>query len=345
MAEVKVTRPRLVWLDALKGYGILMVMLSHLHGVPAWLGYLFAGYMPLFWMASGYVDNKGLSNTVLTQKAKRMLIPYLVYGVVALMAFYIIGGGKSADTEQDTCAIAGLLYSRFYLFPLGSDRNIVFLPMESTAPLWFLTSLFTGFCVYYLLFGRQEQSVIRDGLSAGGCFVATIALSRLPILLPWSLDMVFMVALFIWLGKKAKRMETLGRIGLAAVGCACLLIYAVLAYKNGSVNLSVRVFGNRGWMSVGVCAIMGTAYFLLVSIVMKAFPKMAQRPLAFIGNHSLRLMCIHLPVFFIIDTILPVGSMDFARVVMIKFAVAIALSWIVGLLIARSGNHAIQKYL
>lgn len=93
MAEVKVTRPRLVWLDALKGYGILMVMLSHLHGVPAWLGYLFAGYMPLFWMASGYVDNKGLSNTVLTQKAKRMLIPYLVYGVVALMAFYIIGGG------------------------------------------------------------------------------------------------------------------------------------------------------------------------------------------------------------------------------------------------------------
>lgn len=86
---------RILWLDALKGYGILVVMLSHLTGDTPLLRYLFAGYMPLFWMASGYVDTKNLSWGVLRQKAKRLLIPYFVYGSVSLIVILSIGGGNA----------------------------------------------------------------------------------------------------------------------------------------------------------------------------------------------------------------------------------------------------------
>lgn len=256
-----------------------------------------------------------------------------------------INRGGTLNTQQVTTSFEGLLYSRFCLFPFGAENNIEFLPMNATAPLWFLTSLFMGFCTYYLLFGRAEQKTTYDYVCAVGCVVMTIILSKLPILLPWSIDMAFLVALFIWLGKKARRTEKLSNISLTAIGFACLLLYVILVYKNGSVNLSVRIFGNLGWKSVGICTIVGATYFLLISVILRFSPQLVQRPLAFIGNHALRLMCVHMPVFFFVDTLLPSNEMDLPYIILSKFATAVCVSWMLGFMIARSGNTTIKRYL
>lgn len=77
---------RFLWLDALKGYGILLVMLSHIHCNDI-IGFLSIGYMPLFFIASGFVDYKPFSKQVLWGKSKRLLLPYFIYGVICTIVY------------------------------------------------------------------------------------------------------------------------------------------------------------------------------------------------------------------------------------------------------------------
>ncbi len=66
------------WLDAIKGVAIILVIMSHTYGVPYLHQYLTACYMPLFFIASGYVFRN--REKALAKKARQLLQPYLLWG-------------------------------------------------------------------------------------------------------------------------------------------------------------------------------------------------------------------------------------------------------------------------
>ena len=144
---------RILWLDAVKGYGILMVLASHMLQVPQLGKELFSFYIPLFFIASGYTIKKGLTpKDFLFKKSKRLLLPYLIYGSLFTLFYICIRNFNFFElTNSDqTQPIIGLFYSRYCLFEYGTDPNVYFLPFEATSTLWFLTALFTGSAIYYL---------------------------------------------------------------------------------------------------------------------------------------------------------------------------------------------------
>lgn len=57
----------------LMGYAILL-MLSHTLYYNNVMGILYSGFMPLFFIASGYTDNKTLTRDVVIKKAKGSLL-------------------------------------------------------------------------------------------------------------------------------------------------------------------------------------------------------------------------------------------------------------------------------
>ena len=141
---------RILWLDALKGYGIILVMLSHTLPYNEIMGILYSGFMALFFMASGYTDNKMFTRDVVIRKSKSLLIPYFIYGVVEC-AFFDVVFAKQITYQGGTIhEWVGLIYARFCLYQYGTENNIYFLPIEATSPLWFLPALYTGFMVYYI---------------------------------------------------------------------------------------------------------------------------------------------------------------------------------------------------
>lgn len=80
---------RLEYIDAIRGLGILIMLLAHSsfeqHSVSNLL--LFSWYIGMFFIVSGFVSKTQWLSDVLKKKSKRLLIPYLFYGILTVTFF------------------------------------------------------------------------------------------------------------------------------------------------------------------------------------------------------------------------------------------------------------------
>lgn len=192
----------IIWIDAVKGSGIIFVMLSHLGINTLYIEqYITSAYMQMFFILTGYCiyNNITIKNFVI-KRAKRLLVPYFLYGtalnaIILFAAYY--KGNFSIQTFFNK--FLGLLYSRYCLYPLGVEENTYYLSIF--APAWFLTALFLS-SIFFLTFLYMNEKQIKFLILA--YFAVTFLLNKLPILLPWSLDTAFIGALFIYAGYRLK---------------------------------------------------------------------------------------------------------------------------------------------
>ena len=78
---------RYQYLDVARGFGLLLVIISHSCGLSR---FLINYYIPLFFVVSGYIYKEGRSyKENIEHKAKRLLIPYFGYSAV-LLAVYVL---------------------------------------------------------------------------------------------------------------------------------------------------------------------------------------------------------------------------------------------------------------
>ena len=154
----------------------------------------------MYFIITGFFLNRIRFKTFLVKRFKRLLVPYIFYGLslnFLLFVYLYLKNNISASLISER--ITGLLYSRYSLLPLGTEDNIYFLGICS--PMWFLTALFVASVLaipFFYANSKQEKLLI--------CFYAavTFLLNGVPILLPWSLDTAFIGALFINFGCKYK---------------------------------------------------------------------------------------------------------------------------------------------
>ena len=91
---------RYQYLDVARGFGLLLVIISHSCGLSR---FLINYYIPLFFVVSGYIYKEGRSyKENIEHKAKRLLIPYFGYSAV-LLAVYVLMGRTLAETKAFIC--------------------------------------------------------------------------------------------------------------------------------------------------------------------------------------------------------------------------------------------------
>ena len=278
--------PRKTWLDAIKGVAILLVVLTHTYGIPYLNGYLNACYMPLFFIASGYVFNE--KQGIYRRKLGQLLLPYakwaILYLLVACMA------ASNLDWVKLGTWVIGIGYSRFRLFADPETSPLKLLP-PGAAPLWFLTGMAASYILVRPLIraaGAKGIFLIISYLGISAAFMFC------PILMPWSLDTAFMGALFIYTGYKLKNISLNSRhIWLTLL--VSLPIYLVLTHFNTGINMSIREYGNMGITSLllfGIIGILGTisyaCFFMLTNETWLC------RAFAYFGRISLTIMCSHM---------------------------------------------------
>lgn len=286
------SKKRLLWLDALKGYAIILVVISHARCVWPHLSILTACYMPLFFVASGYTFR--LREGALGRKCRQLLIPYFGWSL-----FYLLFSAwlRPMNFDEILTKCGGVMYSRLSLFPLTPDNKIRLFAQDAS-PLWFLTCMVLSYVFSLPLLKAEGRKL--------WCLItvytgASVALMYVPILLPWSLDMAFCGALFILCGYHLKS------VVLKWKGCLSFLLFGGLLYMwladtNGLVNMSVRKYGEHGFLSVFLFIIIG----ILGTSVYGCFFWLAERNrisagvcafLAYFGRITMTVMCAHL--FFI----------------------------------------------
>lgn len=316
---------RQLWIDAVKGIAILLVLISHSdfwtfcnnHSqIPGFthLKYIIslaiASYMPLFYFISGYTF-KDRPN-IISQRFKRLIPPYFKWGIAALLYTWGIIYANGGNMRDYLTPAAGLIYSRFLLLPENSSWNIHLFPLNA-APLWFLTSLFTSYILFILLIRiKCKKTWLLIGLLG-----LNLLLSFCPILLPWSIDTAAAGALFIYVGYTMKEnrffqhlIPSKSRLTLCSLLISCF--YIILVRYNGGINMSIRQYGNIPLLSPFlfiIIGLMGSFLFCILCITMERFKLI--KAAVYLGQISLILLCSHAFSYTAIGYVLKMLSTTF----------------------------------
>ena len=277
------SKQRELWIDILRGFGILIVVLGH--ASPPFNKIIYGFHMSLFFVISGYLWNNTREQTkykrLINRNAKRYLIPYVVLCGINLALEYVLS--LVANSEFDIGKyILGILYSR------GTTEW-----MPNCSPLWFLTAIF----VSLMLFGITAR---RKGLLQQFLIIvfgtASSLLSYFEVFkLPWNIDTAMMAVVFIYLGHQLKshmlmdeikKARTITQISI----CVLLLFVGVTAiYFNPieTVSFDGNRYGNVFLMLIGAFSICFVLFYFCYIIPWKG---VISKYLSWLGQHTIFIM-------------------------------------------------------
>lgn len=302
------------WIDLAKCIAIFIVMLNHsrldVPGVKFWGGMFF---VPVFFVLSGftYRTREESFGSFLGRKAKRLLLPYITANGILFTFFafkdVVLADGNLSDLWWK---FFGIFYARNQLFS-WETQTLFFPKMETNlyfleclnSPTWFLPALFLTMVLFELLLRLTK----RDGRKMLLGAVILLCLTNLyhylfPLLLPWSLDAVaYFLIMFMWgyfMGRKSFLSYFDRRKWVLLLLFGGFLLCALM---NGSANYSIGDYGKSTMMALYNALVSST----LVMYLCRRAEAWIPRFLTVVGEHTMFLLCYHLFVFSVLETVFP----------------------------------------
>ena len=279
---------RIVWVDWMKAASIMAVVLYHTNMTPevSTLSYILC--LPAFFFTAGmFADDKLSFEEYFRKKTVRLLVPYIIFGLLAWFAWLFVGRRYGADAEAQTAwfePLTGML--------LGTSNKL-----SHNAPLWFLTCLIVLEWLYF--------AISRSRLSVGWQVAMLIVLSFVGILLgkwqiflPWGISAAMIMLPIYWLGKL---LAPILKIEASAIPlrivCLILLVgilgVGVCYLYNPDIKISMAKVGNPLLFYVGVFSVIAVWYALAqVFVRLRVY-----RLFSYIGKETLWILGLHMPFF------------------------------------------------
>lgn len=280
-------KSRLEFVDIAKGIGIMIVCLAHSGAEDVVISWIGGFIVPLFFILSGYMyKDKGIPvGKDLYNKGKKLLKPYLFFSVVLLLIYKRFAWND----------IVGVFYSRYCLYTYHAPDNIFFMK-ATNSPMWFLTAMFATFPLFYIIMKNEKYIkwiVLSYLLITWGC-------TFLPILLPWSLDVAFIMAIFMYIGVLFRRQENLLNKP-SYIYWLIIAAFLILCKVNGEPNPSVRELGNSLLLYM-ITGVLGSISMMWICKHLEGKPLSGL--LADIGRHTLVIFCLQIFIFHQINRVI-----------------------------------------
>lgn len=291
------------YLDIAKAIGVIIVLINHigisLAGANKFLG---AFYVSGFFVIAGMTFRIKPGEKFLDfakKKGKRLLLPYLAYSLFYLLWYVLRSMGSGAFSGRDMLRkLAGCVYARNYLFV--SPEDPVYLMEIMNAPMWFLPALFLSLLLYYLLssrLGERKGYGVLLSLAAG-----MIIHYFVPILPPWSLDVVLVMQPLLSFGEKLSKVEyveqTRKKVWILPL---TLFLFILIVSLNGAGNCSVGDYGISVLLFL-LASGMGTFLCIMFSFFLERYLLFLGKAFMIVGKSTLNILCMHLFVFALAQT-------------------------------------------
>lgn len=305
--ERKDNNGRKLYIDAIKGWLMLLVIWSHSR---AWIdppGYfLTAGYMGEFFFLMGYTsthwNEKGI--IYLKKKSQRLLLPFVVYGSF-LILFYILKELWKGVLTLHTIklCVGGFLYNAY---KIKKSSETVLLVCDNNT-FWFMTTMFVASMIAYIVIYCFKKGIISKMVVLMLFISSGILLNYYlnSYLLPWGIDTAFVAATLILSGLLYKKMESNknylrteqknAKIKMVEE-VILILVYCGLVKANPGINMAIKEYGPNGLLSI--------AAFISISVIggvilLKTFGNTVQnnwlmKSLGWLGKHSVTFMAIQI---------------------------------------------------
>lgn len=274
--HIAIANNRLSFIDMAKAIALVLVLISHtvLPSLMYWSNLFF---IPIFFICSGYTTTTNFSLKI---KFIKLIIPYFLINILLI--------GVMSLTEHITSdTLLGVLYGRYSIMSNIEGDNTLRQLQWYNAPTWFLPALFTGYILFKIIL--KAKNIYHRTILLIAYLVISYAFSRLPVLLPWSLDTAFIFAIYIYIGMLIKNHSITHLPNILTIST---LIYIICLILNGIVNLSVRYYGHYILLSI-IGAISGSI------VIIKSCEILCERfPLSIwtaFNRYALVLFCIQMP--------------------------------------------------
>ncbi len=224
-------------MDALKGVGIVLVVLGHSYYLPEVIHqYIYSFHMPLFFMISGYLTRGETYEEhsfleIVLKKAKAYMLPYFLFlGINTIFSTFwnVWTNGVPYALKQIPQYIGWGLYCY-------ADME----HMPNCSPIWFLFCLFIASTIFCYIQRHQKCSI---WLGLFGLLVGSVLAYTVDWATPFRMATVPMAVAFMVCGQLLKRYETKVRpvwaIGLFLIGSIAGLM------PQNSVEMSYNSYEN-----------------------------------------------------------------------------------------------------
>ena len=230
--NVKNKNSRWGYIDALKGIGILLVLLGHASFSEVLTNVIYLFHMPLFFVLSGYTDkaNKSIGRVV-KDRSRSILYPYVVFGIIILIYNTTFDCLRGIATLQK-------LIKRFVALLYGNliwENN-----SDYIGTLWFLVALFWSCILFTLIYKLYKRDRLLSFLMIIGMLIAGVIFQylkdRIGLRLPWCIDVAFTGGILYLIGFVAKSYSDSSIINSRWVGLKAVIL-VVMGFIVGYINL------------------------------------------------------------------------------------------------------------
>lgn len=325
-------KQRIDYINIAKGLCIILVVLSH---TEHWelVYYTMPFFVSIFFFCSGYTSSKkDISlHSCFGRQTMKLLKPYLFFSILLLLYF----------NDFSLRAIAGILYSRYCLYPFGTAPDICHFMIIGNYPMWFLTCMVIAYLLYDLLIYYPRYQYLLVGIY----LMITAGATFLPILLPWSLDTAPLMAVIMFGGTLVRKYfpHIFKNKKVHWLVILSLVLYLLLLPFCHDINISVRMYGPN-MITYLLAALSGCIILTCLSRLLQG--TFVGKGLQQIGIHSLTIFCIEIPFILLgkqlSDLILPETSTLQAGIItsFIQLIIAIVGGYLLSILLH---NKYIQK--
>ena len=267
------TKSRIEYLDILRGFGIIFIVVGHITYDQTVLKWLYSFHVPLFFFAAGAVYNKRPVWDDLKRRAMTVLIPYYSFGVLELIYWQILERRFRPSQISFGKSALGLLIGQYDFLDFNSH-------------LWFLPCFFVTVLLFNALVNLRGKKLAYAAAIAMIIVYIFIPMPELPFGINRVFGHIFFYAAGVLasdfnLAEKYKKQNTALKITEI-----CLLLAASVALSFFGLTFGALHF---------ITALVGICGVFFASLLVRRC-----RPLQYIGRISLVILCIHGPVYRIL---------------------------------------------
>ena len=262
------------YIDVYKGIGIFLMLVAHVSFWGKIDHFIHAFHMPMFFFVSGFLYRKKDTPIlrVIAGKARALLLPYFVWGIIASVICLLVYG-----KEKMLQNIEHLIYI--------NNTGLVL-----NNALWFLTAIFLAEVIFFIL-DRCLPAYIKIAVVIALVIIGSCAKIVFPFTLPWSLSAAFAGVGVYFAGTCARKYsENLFNAPVYVYAIAAIIVIGLI-FINGELNMRTESYA-----IIPISLFDSVAMSGIILIFCSKIDMLNLKLLAFfrkIGENSIIYLCTH----------------------------------------------------
>lgn len=292
-------KERILWVDTAKALSIILIVLCHTLRYGTIDVVVSSFIVQCFFILTGITFKQEDIKKAIIKKAKKLLIPYYVFGLISVIIYYVIGKNVavSLNFESTNTSLLSNIYGLVYC-------NCKTGLMQWNTPLYYLPTYFISTLVVNIFETKtkniKNKKISRFLFVVFGFAVSYLITTHNEICLPYFSEASLLFASYIEIGiiLKPLLLKNIRKKQMIAMSLLLIAVGSVIAINNLPYGTYVFVLGKN----YPLCYI--NAIFLSIGLILIAKIINNNKVLSVVGNNTIGILCMHkFPVLFLVTLI------------------------------------------